>query len=119
MDSLLFLATFCLPLLVMVGLSLARLDEIFVVRIEGGKVELVRGRISPALYDELRDIVRRFPAARGTLRGLRRQPHPELAAEGLPEALAQRARNVFALHAPTLLARATLGARRRRFGARR
>lgn len=119
MDSLLFLATFCLPLLVMVGLSLARLDEIFALRIGGGKVELVRGRISPALFDELRDVVRRFPAARGTLRGLRRRPLPELVAEGLPDPLAQRARNVFALHAPTLLARATLGPRRRRFGMRR
>lgn len=101
------------PLLVFGGVSLARLDEIFALRIRGGRAELVRGRISPALFDELRDVARRFPDARGALRGLDRQPRPELATDGLPEALAQRARNVFALHAATLRGRATIEAPRK------
>lgn len=108
-----------LPLLlitpaIIVGIVLAsRLDELLAIRVAAGRVELVRGSISPALLADFHDVVRRFPDTQGEIVVKRRAHGPELVVRKLPDALAQRLRNVFALHAKRLVRDATVPAKAR------
>lgn len=114
MSQLTVVCIVAVPILLFVGLHAARLDEVFAVRIEDGKILLRRGRISPALLADFRDVVARYPKVVGSVRAVRRHPRPEIVVSDLPDDIAQRLRNVFGLHALRLLNDATVEAPPRR-----
>jgi hypothetical protein len=48
--------------------AFARMGELFVLRVRGGKVLVVRGRIPQRLLDDIRDVVRSSRVGDGVLR---------------------------------------------------
>jgi hypothetical protein len=68
-----------------------------VVRLEGGRTELVRGELPAAVLGELRDVARHAPQARGQVELRGRQSTLTIKFPGLDEGTAQRLRNVLLL----------------------
>lgn len=69
-------------------------NELFVLRIDGGKVRVVRGRIPKRLLDEIADIAKQSRISGVRVRVLSEGGVPRLNPEGLSPELAQRIRNV-------------------------
>jgi len=79
----------CMPLV----LAILRANELFFLRVQGGKVAIRRGRIPQRLLDDIGEIVAGVEHA--TLRGVVEGGRPRLYAEGnLGPDLKQRLRNV-------------------------
>ena len=75
--------------------ALRRANELFCVAMRGGKLTVVRGRLPPALFNELSDIAVRERLERGELRVVTEAGVPRLSFRGPPHpALEQAARNV-------------------------
>lgn len=83
------LVLLCLPL----AISLARSNELFVIRVELGNVELVRGRVPPALLQDLEDVFQATSAS-ARIRVVAERGRPRVTVSELDEGLAQRVRNV-------------------------
>jgi len=82
-------AALCMPLV----LAIIRANELFFLRVEGGKVGIARGRIPQRLLDDIGEIVAGVTNA--TLRGVIEGGRPRLYAEGdLGVDHKQRLRNV-------------------------
>lgn len=77
------------------ALVLSRANEIFYVSIRGGRCLLVRGRIPPSLWRELREVVRIARVRHGAVRAVKSGWRPRLVCDGLDEGTAQRLRNAF------------------------
>lgn len=99
------------PAFVIGAIVLVRLDEQVAARVRRGKVELVRGRISPALLSDFTDVARRFPRDQGTIIVRARAGQHAVTTKGLPEVMTQRLRNVLALHGKRLARDASIAAK--------
>lgn len=99
-------------LLVPLVISIRRSTELFKIRVSGGKIRFVRGRMPPSLLSDLEDALRASPIERGEIRAIRRDGRAEIVARGIssPEAL-QRVRNVVSTYS---LQRIVAGRRPRR-----
>ncbi len=76
-------------------ISIRRGTELFVLRVQAGRLRFVRGRMPQGLLDEIADIVRSPPLERATLTAVRRRGRPEWLVRGSVEAeQMQRLRNV-------------------------
>jgi len=86
-----------LPCLVLLGFGFAlrRANELFALRARAGKLELLRGRLSPALFSELAEIAARERLDDSEIRVLSEAGSPRLVLRGEPNpALEQAFRNV-------------------------
>lgn len=76
------------------GLAFRRANELFALGMKSGKLVVLRGRVPPALFGDLAEIVAREPL-RGELRVLSESGLPRLTLHGASQpALEQAARNV-------------------------
>lgn len=94
MSSLLFLGVLCLALL---GFTygLRRATQLCVLRVERGQLQLLRGRLPPALFSDLAEIVARHTGESLELRILSESGVPRLMVRGSAQpGLAQALRNV-------------------------
>lgn len=86
-----------LLLLVLAAIPLAiaifRSNELFVLRVRRGKVELVRGRLPPALLADLQDVFERTTSD-AEVRVVSEQQRPRAIVRGAKEPIAQHVRNV-------------------------
>ena len=77
--------------------ALLRINELFLVRVRGGKVRVVRGRIPQALLNDFAEILRDPPLEECSLRGVVEDRRLRIYPEGaLNEGQRQRIRNVVA-----------------------
>src|SRR5262245_9305503 len=76
----------------------ARIGERFRVRIRAGRIADVRGRVPAVLLEELAVLAREARIEHGTVRAIRDLRGPRLLVSGVPEAVAQRIRNVVGVH---------------------
>ena len=77
------------------GFTLRRANELFALSARAGKFELVRGRLSPALFAELADIAARERLDGAEIRVLSESGSPRLSWRGEPNpAVEQALRNV-------------------------
>lgn len=86
-----------LPCLVLLGFAFAlrRANELFALRARAGKLELLRGRLSPALFSEFAEIVERERLDNTELRVQSDSGSPRLLLRGEPQpAVEQALRNV-------------------------
>lgn len=90
--NLLILALLVVALVVPFLVLVRRANELFVLDVQEGKVEVLRGRLPPALLRDLRDVLRDVPRATVTARV--EGGRPMVRAEGLSEPVLQRVRNV-------------------------
>lgn len=94
MSNWFWLGLTCLVLLGF-GFSLRRANELFALRARGGKLELLRGRLSPALFAEFADIAARERLDAAEIRVLSESGLPRLTLRGAANAVAEQAlRNV-------------------------
>lgn len=83
-----------LVLLVPLGIAISRSTELFVLRAEGGRVRLVRGRLPNSLLADLREVLERSQET-GTLRVTVSRGAAQVNVKGgFSEATVQRLRNV-------------------------
>jgi hypothetical protein len=87
--GLLILFVLAIPL----AISIRRSNELFRARVRGGELELLRGRIPQAMFDDLNDVLA-GTSADGELTVVVEQGRPSTRVRGLGEATAQRVRNV-------------------------
>lgn len=78
---------------VVVVVALARANEIFCVSVRNGQCLIVRGRVSPALWREIRAVVRQSRIRSGTIRAVRERGRHRIVVSGMSDAIAQRLRN--------------------------
>ncbi|HKO52751.1 MAG TPA: DUF3634 family protein [Polyangiaceae bacterium] len=84
----------CLVLLAF-GFGLRRANELFALTARAGKLELVRGRLSPALFSEFADIAERDRLDDTEIRVLSESGAPRLLLRGAPKPATEQAlRNV-------------------------
>lgn len=89
-------------LLLLVGLAplvvaLLRANELFCLKLRGGRIRIARGRIPQGLLDDIGDVLRDSPVDEGTLRGVSEEGRVRLYPEAdLSDAQRQRLRNVLA-----------------------
>ena len=84
----------CLILLAF-GFALRRANELFALSARAGKLELIRGRLSPALFSEFADIATRDRLDGVEIRVLSESGSPRLLLRGEPNPAAEQAlRNV-------------------------
>jgi hypothetical protein len=77
------------------GYALRRANELFALGARAGKLELLRGRLSPALFSELADIADRERLDGTEIRVLSESGAPRLVLRGAPSPIAEQAmRNV-------------------------
>jgi hypothetical protein len=77
--------------------ALLRANELFFLRIRGGRVTIPRGRLPQGLLDDITSVLRDPPIADATVRGVSEGGRVRLYAEGpLDEGQRQRLRNVIA-----------------------
>jgi len=89
-----WLGAVCLILLAF-GVALRRANELFALRARAGKLELRRGRLSPALFAEFSDIAQREQLDGAEIRVLSEAGSPRLLVQGSSNpALEQALRNV-------------------------
>jgi hypothetical protein len=94
MSNWVWLSLPCLLLLIF-GYALRRANELFALTTRAGKLELLRGRIPPALLSEFSDIARRERLDQVEIRVLSEAGVPRLSVHGAPNpALEQALRNV-------------------------
>jgi hypothetical protein len=75
------------------AISLRRSNELFRARVRAGKLELLRGRMPQALFDDLDDVFAGTDL-NAELRVVRERGRPQTELKGLEGATAQRVRNV-------------------------
>ncbi len=75
-------------------LAARRWNELFRLRLRGGRLELVRGRLPPALFTELREVLARAGARDAVVRAVVASGAARVLASGLGEDDVQRLRNV-------------------------
>ena len=89
---------FALLLLVLTAplvVALLRANELFCLRLRGGRIRIVRGRIPQRLLDDVGDVLGDPPVAEGTLRGVSEGGRVRLYPDAdLSDAQRQRLRNV-------------------------
>jgi len=84
----------CLVLLAF-GYALRRANELFALTARAGKLELLRGRLSPALFSEFADIAVRERLDATQIRVLSESGSPRLLLDGAPNPTVEQAlRNV-------------------------
>ena len=86
-----------LPCLILLGFgyALRRANELFALSARAGRLELTRGRLSPALLSEFRDIAQREQLDNAEIRVLSESGSPRLVLSGaVNPALEQALRNV-------------------------
>jgi len=86
-----------LPLLALLGFgyALRRANELFALKAQAGQLELLRGRLPPALLSEFADIARREQLHDAEIRVLNESGVPRLALDGAgTQAVKQALRNV-------------------------
>lgn len=94
MSAWLWVAIPCLLLLAS-WYALRRANELFAIRARAGKIELLRGRLAPALFAEFADIARRERLDGTEIRVLSESGTPRLRLDGVVEPQAAQAlRNV-------------------------
>jgi hypothetical protein len=77
------------------GIAISRSTELFVIKVREGKVEVVRGRLPPRLFEDIEDVLKRPPVEHGQLRVVAEQTRPKVRVTGtISEVQAQRIRNV-------------------------
>jgi hypothetical protein len=85
----------CLAIIGIVAITLWRTLTLFELGIKGGRVELVRGGIPPALLTEIREIVRIGEIERGTIRVVKDAGEARVVCSPeIDDATIQRIRNV-------------------------
>jgi len=88
----------CLVLLAF-GYALRRANELFALTARAGKLELQRGRLSPALFSEFAEIAARERLDDTKIRVLSESGAPRLLLDGAPNpAVEQALRNVLGRH---------------------
>ena len=88
-----------LTLIVVVPLviALSRANELFCLRVTGGRVRVVRGRVPQALVNDIADVLRSPRVEQATVRGLSEGGRAVIEARGpIDEGQRQRLRNVIA-----------------------
>jgi hypothetical protein len=75
------------------AISIRRSNVLFRARVRGGELELVRGRIPQAMFDDLSDVFA-GTTADGELTVVVERGRPQTQVRGFSEATAQRVRNV-------------------------
>jgi hypothetical protein len=91
----LFLFGGATALVVLLLVATARANELFVLRVSRGRVEVVRGGVPPRLLADLRDVLRRDAGADGVVRVTTDAGRARVDAKGkLAPELLQRLRNV-------------------------
>lgn len=74
-----------------------RHTQMFLIRIEGGRAKIVRGKVAPSFFTDVKDLVRHVDS--GTVAAVREGGEPMLVLSGaIDERTAQRLRNAFAVH---------------------
>src|SRR5262249_35019746 len=92
--------------------GLVRANELFVVRVRGDAVALVRGRVPQRLLDDICDVLRAQPTSAATIRVVVESQHPAVYVAGdLSPEQRQRLRNVLSMWP---VAKIRAGSRRRR-----
>ena len=82
-----------LVLIIPLAISIRRSNELFRARVRDGDVELIRGRIPQAMFDDLNDVFAgRAENGERTVTVERGLPHTRV--DGFNEATSQRVRNV-------------------------
>ena len=72
-----------------------RANELFAIRVERGKARHVRGRMPPALFSAIAEVVARPAVAHATVRAVLRNRTPALEVSGdVPDYQVQQLRNV-------------------------
>ena len=85
-----------LMLVVPLVVGLVRANELFVLRIAGGRLHRVRGKVPPRLVGEIADVLKQGPRT-GRVRGVIEDKRARLYVEGeISPEQAQRLRNVIA-----------------------
>jgi len=79
-------------------LILRRANEVFFISVRGGRLLLVRGRVTQALFNDLADVVRRARVGDASIRAVREAGHTRLVANGVSDGVGQRLRNTFGSH---------------------
>ncbi len=75
--------------------QLMRANELFYLRLRGGRVRIARGRIPQRLFDDISDVLRAPAVTEGTLRGVSEGGRVRLYAEAaLTDPQRQRLRNL-------------------------
>ena len=94
----------------------SRARELFVLSVRNGRVLIVRGRVPPGFFDDVKGIVANPPVRAATIRAQKDADHARLAISGdIDEGRAQRLRNTFGirpmaqLRSAPLVNRPTLG----------
>jgi Protein of unknown function (DUF3634) len=76
-------------------IALLRANELFYLRLRGGRIRIARGRVPQRLLDDMADILRDPAPAGGTLRGVSEDGRVQLYEDaGLTDAQKQQLRNV-------------------------
>jgi hypothetical protein len=89
-----------IPLLMLLGaiplvVALLRANELFYLKLRGGRLHVARGRIPQKLLNDLGEVLRDPPVPEGTLRGVVEDRRVRLYAEAeLTDAQRQRLRNI-------------------------
>jgi len=86
-----------LPVLLLLafGFALRRANELFALSARAGKLQLLRGRLSPALFAELSDIAQRDRLDNAEIRVLSESGEPRLVLHGASQPASEQAfRNV-------------------------
>jgi len=91
-ETWLILLVLVLVLVVPFAVLLRRANELFVLRVTGGKVTVERGRVPPSLLRDARDVL--GDVAEATITARLENHLPMVRAEGLDEPHLQRMRNV-------------------------
>jgi Protein of unknown function (DUF3634) len=82
--------------------GLLRANELFCLRLRGGRIRVARGRIPQRLLDDIADVLRHPAVGEGTLRGVSEDGRVRLYAEAeLTDPQRQQLRNVVAMWSVT------------------
>lgn len=76
---------------------LTRTRELFHVSIRNGRALLVRGRIPPGFFGDLKRLLATPPVARGSIKAVKTESGGRLIFSGIDEGRRQRLRNMFGL----------------------
>ncbi len=87
-----------IALLVVGSLLARRANEMFLLSIRQGQVDVVRGRVPAALLEAISDVARDTRLEHATLRGIRGPTGARLVVHGADDRVAQQLRNVFGVH---------------------
>lgn len=74
-----------------------RHTTLFVIRIASGRAKIIRGKVAPSFFTDVKDLVRHIET--GTVSAVRQGGEPRLVlSPSIDERTAQRLRNAFAVH---------------------